>query len=303
MDVRPNVSGAFPPLICHATPLRHHHASGRAREPDLGSLVLPRTQGTLRPPPNARWLARWLQDNFINSYENLRQGRLYVPLAIDACARIHARRSSHPFSSWTVITSTFSHAQPGHALFNGLTFWFLAPTALAVLGNAQFLMLYLGSASFYSHLSSFQTNEFRSPGIVRKPFRRCVLEPCLASVEQTQLPFARCQWYAQFFFSPTQSKSLNFLPTYACLTVHRPPHPFARRAWCQARYTPSHPSSPLPRHVHSSSSSSWCPCPHGPVSAALHALTSTTLSLAGFVAFFHFSALAEKNLPTVLHPR
>lgn len=51
-------------------------------------------------------------------------------------------------SSWTLITSTFSHAQPGHALFNGLTFWFLAPTALAVLGNTQFLLLYLGSASF-----------------------------------------------------------------------------------------------------------------------------------------------------------
>jgi rhomboid-like protein len=50
-------------------------------------------------------------------------------------------------SSWTLVTSSFSHADPGHALFNGLTFWFLAPTALSVLGNAQFLVLYLGSAS------------------------------------------------------------------------------------------------------------------------------------------------------------
>ena len=29
-----------------------------------------------RPPPSAKWLAYWLQDNFINSYENLRRGRL-----------------------------------------------------------------------------------------------------------------------------------------------------------------------------------------------------------------------------------
>ena len=57
-------------------------------------------------------------------------------------ARVHAL-----VSSWTLVTSSFSHADTSHALFNGLTFWFLAPTALAVLGNAQFLVLYLGSAS------------------------------------------------------------------------------------------------------------------------------------------------------------
>jgi len=57
------------------------------------------------------------------------------------------------FISWTLVTSSFSHAQPGHALFNGLTFWFLAPTALTVLGNTQFLVLYLGSA--YSPLPFF----------------------------------------------------------------------------------------------------------------------------------------------------
>ncbi|KAH9978049.1 hypothetical protein BGW80DRAFT_1166250 [Lactifluus volemus] len=75
-------------------------------------------------------LTYWLQDNFINSRENLRQGRF-----------------------WTLVTSTFSHAQPGHALFNGLTFWFLAPTALMVLGNVQFLALYLGSGAFASIVS------------------------------------------------------------------------------------------------------------------------------------------------------
>ncbi|KAH9045669.1 hypothetical protein EDB85DRAFT_2284507 [Lactarius pseudohatsudake] len=64
------------------------------------------------------------------AYENLRDGRF-----------------------WTLVTSTFSHAQFGHALFNGLTFWFLAPTALSVLGNTQFLALYLGSGAFASLVS------------------------------------------------------------------------------------------------------------------------------------------------------
>ncbi|KAI0002993.1 hypothetical protein BJV74DRAFT_814735 [Russula compacta] len=89
-------------------------------------------------PPSAKWLARWLQDNFINSYENLREGRF-----------------------WTLVTSTFSHTQPGHALLNGLTFWFLAPTALAVLGNTQFLVLYLTSGAFAS-LSSLAWNTERN---------------------------------------------------------------------------------------------------------------------------------------------
>jgi len=33
------------------------------------------------PPPDVKWLARTLQDNFYNSYENLRSGRLYVQRA------------------------------------------------------------------------------------------------------------------------------------------------------------------------------------------------------------------------------
>lgn len=90
------------------------------------------------PPPDVKYLARWLQDNFMNSYENLRRGRI-----------------------WTLVTSTFSHAEPGHAFLNGLTFWFLAPTALAVLGNAQFLVLYLGSGAFAS-LTSLAWNKHRN---------------------------------------------------------------------------------------------------------------------------------------------
>ena len=80
----------------------------------------------------------------------------YSTLACGVCCRVHTHtltRSSHiPFFSWTLVTSTFSHAEPGHALFNGLTFWFLVPTALAVLGNAQFLVLYLGSTSKFDFL-------------------------------------------------------------------------------------------------------------------------------------------------------
>ncbi|KAN0127052.1 hypothetical protein V8E52_000692 [Russula decolorans] len=79
------------------------------------------------PPPDVKWLARWLQHNFLNSYENLRSGRF-----------------------WTLVTCTFSHADLGHAFLNGITFWFLAPTALAVLGNTQFLVLYLGGGVFAS---------------------------------------------------------------------------------------------------------------------------------------------------------
>ena len=101
------------------------------------------------PPPDVKWLVRWLQNNFLNTYENLRRGRLYVQSSHATVQ--YSRHSSLRvfiiiFPSWTLVTSTFSHADPGHAFVNGLTFWFLAPTALAVLGNAQFLVLYLGSA-------------------------------------------------------------------------------------------------------------------------------------------------------------
>jgi membrane associated rhomboid family serine protease len=87
-------------------------------------------------------------------------------------------------TSWTLVTSTFSHADPGHALFNGLTFWFLAPTALMVLGNVQFLALYLGSAS----LSPFSPSPRiipRARVILRIPPNRWrICKHRVASVEQ-----------------------------------------------------------------------------------------------------------------------
>ena len=44
----------------------------------------------------------------------------------------------------TLITSAFSHESVGHILFNGFTFYFVAPSVLGILGNTAFLCLYLG---------------------------------------------------------------------------------------------------------------------------------------------------------------
>jgi hypothetical protein len=82
--------------------------SSNLRTPEHGSRVPHSPQDSpyvSKPPPSAIWLARWLRDNFINSYENLRDGRLYVlytPLFALAGADGHIHlllcaRSSHPF--------------------------------------------------------------------------------------------------------------------------------------------------------------------------------------------------------------
>ena len=44
---------------------------------------------------------------------------------------------------WTVLTSGFVHADLGHLLFNGLTFWFFAFGLERVIGPVRFLALYL----------------------------------------------------------------------------------------------------------------------------------------------------------------
>lgn len=43
---------------------------------------------------------------------------------------------------WTVLTAGFVHADLGHLLFNGLTFWFFAFGLERVIGSARFLALY-----------------------------------------------------------------------------------------------------------------------------------------------------------------
>ncbi|CDO74035.1 hypothetical protein BN946_scf185043.g85 [Trametes cinnabarina] len=63
-----------------------------------------------------------MRNNFISSSDNLKAGRW-----------------------WTLVTSCFSHEDSMHILFNGFTFYFMAPAVLSILGNVGFLGLYLGS--------------------------------------------------------------------------------------------------------------------------------------------------------------
>ncbi|KAG8701925.1 hypothetical protein FRC08_003814 [Ceratobasidium sp. 394] len=45
---------------------------------------------------------------------------------------------------WTLLTACFSHEATGHLLVNGMSFWFMAPPVMRMLGNSAFLALYLG---------------------------------------------------------------------------------------------------------------------------------------------------------------
>jgi len=47
-------------------------------------------------------------------------------------------------SRWTMLTSCFSQSSTTHLLFNGFTYFFMARPVLSMLGNKQFLILYLG---------------------------------------------------------------------------------------------------------------------------------------------------------------
>ncbi|KAF7301446.1 TKL/TKL-ccin protein kinase [Mycena indigotica] len=68
-------------------------------------------------------LMLWLQKNFYLSWKNLEAGRV-----------------------WTLVTSMFTHSMTdiSHILFNGFTFYFMAPMTMSILGNRQFLLLYIG---------------------------------------------------------------------------------------------------------------------------------------------------------------
>lgn len=54
-----------------------------------------------------------------------------------------------PTTSWTIVTSTFSHQDIGHIFLNMFTFYFLGRYLLEGLGNRQFLFLYLGGMSLH----------------------------------------------------------------------------------------------------------------------------------------------------------
>lgn len=100
------------------------------------------TYQTTRDPT----LLIFLQNNFLVNWRNITSGRV-----------------------WTLITSCFSHQDIEHALFNGLSFYFMAPGVMEVLGNSRFLGLYFlgGIASsmmslvwnrFYKHDSNMSSH-------------------------------------------------------------------------------------------------------------------------------------------------
>lgn len=90
------------------------------------------TYQTTRDP--TLWI--FLRNNFLVNWENITSGRV-----------------------WTLITSCFSHQDIEHILFNGLSFYFMAPGVMQVLGNSRFLGLYfLGGIT--SSVTSLVWNRF-----------------------------------------------------------------------------------------------------------------------------------------------
>ncbi|KAJ6510006.1 hypothetical protein C8R47DRAFT_1096396 [Mycena vitilis] len=82
---------------------------------------------------------RWMQHNFTTNWRNLSAGRV-----------------------WTLFTSTFAHADISHILFNGFTFYFMAPLTLSILGSRQFLFLYLGGGAIAQLGSTAYSNLFQN---------------------------------------------------------------------------------------------------------------------------------------------
>ncbi|KDQ17589.1 hypothetical protein BOTBODRAFT_105664 [Botryobasidium botryosum FD-172 SS1] len=76
----------------------------------------------------------WMNENFTASLRNVASGRI-----------------------WTVLTACFSHEGTGHILLNAMSFYFMAPPVLAILGNTAFLALYLGGG-IVSSLTSLAFN-------------------------------------------------------------------------------------------------------------------------------------------------
>ncbi|KAI0313818.1 hypothetical protein OF83DRAFT_1175311 [Amylostereum chailletii] len=83
-------------------------------------------------------LLHWMHDNFTVSARNIDKGHI-----------------------WTLLTSCFSHKDFDHILMNGVTFFFMAPPVLQILGNARFLALYLGGG-IISSLTSVSWNKGRN---------------------------------------------------------------------------------------------------------------------------------------------
>ncbi|KAF8211332.1 hypothetical protein K438DRAFT_1807129 [Mycena galopus ATCC 62051] len=82
---------------------------------------------------------RWMTNHFTCSWRNLKQGRI-----------------------WTLFTSAFAHEGFAHILFNGFTFYFMAPLTLSILGSRQFIFLYLGGGAIAELGSIAYTNIFQN---------------------------------------------------------------------------------------------------------------------------------------------
>ena len=87
--------------------------------------------------------------------------------------------SSLRYARHTLLTSCFSHENAAHILFNGLTFYFMAPIVLSIVGNASFLGLYLGGASSLHPVRARALNHFHGR-------RRRALQPHEHSMAQPQ---------------------------------------------------------------------------------------------------------------------
>ncbi|CAL1702286.1 unnamed protein product [Somion occarium] len=84
----------------------------------------------------------WMRNNFTSSMNNLQHGRI-----------------------WSIVTSTMSHENTSHLLFNGFTYFFMAPAVLAILGNVGFLGLYFGGGIIANLTSLYWHNNVKlQPG-------------------------------------------------------------------------------------------------------------------------------------------
>lgn len=122
------------------------------------------------------------------------------------------------------MTCCFSQADVTHLLFNGFTYFFMARPVLAMLGNRQFMILYLGGESaqriLFCTISLLVTCRWSD-----RKHDKCALEP-----RSTSLFIPWCQWYVQLARTPkfrfTDKKLKGAI--YAIMTYFACCEPFAK---------------------------------------------------------------------------
>lgn len=144
------------------------HLLGHHRSERLGVCVLEPCMGQIRASDTAfllcislglrlgsgRSKAREMPPRTYGCGETLRRLRRTCKAVDGTYTNLSPRtlRETRPIR-WTVVTSCFSHESSMHILFNGFTYYFMAPLVLSILGNVGFLGLYLGGMPppFWSH--------------------------------------------------------------------------------------------------------------------------------------------------------